>query len=161
MEMQNTVNDSQTLPTEQNLASRWSRLFAALIDGLIMMAITSPIIYLSGWYDGIFEGVQPSITHGLIISLMSIIIFVLINGKLLASSGQTIGKRVLGIKIVTLAGEKATISNHLLKRYGVYFITAQIPVIGGILSFLNIAFIFGKEKRCGHDLVAGTKVVNS
>jgi uncharacterized RDD family membrane protein YckC len=160
MELENTNISSESSSTEQNLASRWSRLFAALIDGIIMIAVTSPIMYLSGWYDGVFEGVQPSITHGIIMSLVSIVIFVIINGKLLASSGQTIGKRLLGIKIVTLSGEKAGISNHLLKRYGTYFITAQIPMIGGLLSLLNVAFIFGSEKRCGHDLVADTKVVS-
>jgi uncharacterized RDD family membrane protein YckC len=35
----------------------------------------------------------------------------------------------------------------------------QIPVVGQIFSFINILFIFTKEKRCIHDLVAKTKVV--
>jgi len=31
--------------------------------------------------------------------------------------------------------------------------------VGQILSTLNILFIFGKNKRCVHDIAAGTKVV--
>lgn len=156
-------NESGTIIENNNItaASRWDRLWAALIDGLIMMAIVVPIMYLTGAFDDISKGIEPSFTYSMLMGLMGIIIFILINGNLLSKSGQTIGKRALGIKIVTLTGELPKIKDHLLKRYGVYFLQGQIPIIGQLLSFINIVLIFGSQKRCGHDLLAGTTVVNS
>lgn len=142
-------------------ASRWDRLWAALIDGFIMMVIVMPIIFLTGAYDDISNGNQPSLTYSLLMGLVGIMLFTVLNGKLLTKSGQTIGKRALGIKIVTLSGELPGIKEHLLKRYGVYFLLGQIPIIGQFLSLANILLIFGSEKRCGHDLLGGTTVVNS
>jgi len=33
-------------------------------------------------------------------------------------------------------------------------------IAGRIFGLVDILFIFGKEKRCNHDIIAGTKVVN-
>jgi hypothetical protein len=44
-------------------------------------------------------------------------------------------------------------------RYLVFSLISQIPVAGGLLSLLNILFIFGKERRCLHDRITGTKVM--
>ena len=40
-------------------------------------------------------------------------------------------------------------------------IVAQLPVIGAILGLVNILFIFGPEKRCLHDYIAGTRVIKA
>lgn len=141
------------------LASRWDRLWAALIDGFIMLAVCMPVMYFTGGMDGMAEGVQPSLGYSLLMSLMGIVVFLIFNGKLLATAGQTIGKRVLKIKIVTLSDELPSVKDHLLKRYAVYFLVGQVPFIGQILSLVEVALIFGKDKRCGHDLAGGTKVV--
>lgn len=157
METENTVT---TPDDEYNTASRWDRLWASLIDSLIMMVVVIPVMYFTGGFDGISEGVQPSLWYSLFMSLLGIGVFFLINWKLLSVSGQTIGKRTIGIKIVTLTGNLPGVKEHLLKRYGVYFLLGQVPIVGGFLSIANTLFIFGKQKRCGHDFVAGTKVVN-
>jgi len=157
-----TNNEKGTPLFENDLdtASRWKRLWASLIDGLIMMLIVMPVMYLTGGFDGVSEGIQPSFGYSLMLGLFGIAVFIVINGKLLSKNGQTIGKRILGIKIVTLSGELPGIKKHLLKRYGVYFLLGQIPIMGQILSLINVLIIFGKPRRCGHDFVAGTAVVN-
>jgi uncharacterized RDD family membrane protein YckC len=141
------------------LASRWARLGAAIIDGLIIMVVTMPVMYLTG-FDTVSSGMPPSWGYSFVIGLVGIAVFAAINGKLLVSAGQTIGKRALGIKIVSLNGELPTLNEHILKRYGVYFLLGQVPSIGQLLTLINVLLIFGQEKRCGHDLVAGTKVVS-
>ena len=157
METENIV----TIPDDEyNTASRWDRLWASLIDSLIMMVVVIPVMYFTGGFDGISEGVQPSLWYSLFMSLLGIGVFFLINWKLLSVSGQTIGKRTMGIKIVTLTGDLPGVKEHLLKRYGVYFLLGQVPIVGRFLSIANALVIFGKQKRCGHDFVAGTKVVN-
>lgn len=157
METENIV----TAPIgEQNTASRWDRLWASLIDCLLMMVVIIPLIYLTGGFDGISEGVQPSLWYSLFMSLCGIGVFFLINWKLLTVRGQTIGKRTMNIKIVTLTGELPGFKEHLLKRYGLYFLLGQVPMVGQFLSIGNALFIFGKQRRCAHDFVAGTTVVN-
>ncbi|OMH28474.1 RDD family protein [Motiliproteus sp. MSK22-1] len=145
--------------SSEQLASRWSRLLAALLDGLIIMIVTLPVMYFTGGFDGITNGIEPSVTYNLVIGALGLAIFILVNGKLLISNGQTLGKKVLGIKIVDLNGDLPGLKQHLLKRYAVYFIPGQIPIAGQLFSFINILFIFGKQKRCIHDYLAGTKVV--
>jgi len=144
---------------EPELATRGRRLWASMIDGFTIAIVTIPAMYFTGGFDGISEGVKPAFTYTLLFGLLGIIIFFMINLKSLKTTGQTLGKKVAGIKVVTQDGELPTLRKHFLKRYSVYFVPGQIPVVGQILSTLNILFIFGKNKRCVHDIAAGTKVV--
>ncbi len=143
---------------ESRLASRWNRLWASLIDALTIIPITIPLMYFTGGFDGISEGIEPSLSYTLIMSLIATVIFLIIHGKFLIRDGQTLGKKVLNIKVVTIAGQYADIK-VLGKRYGFYWVVSQIPVIGPIINMVNILFIFSKSKRCLHDHVGGTKVI--
>ncbi len=144
---------------EPELATRGRRLWASMIDGFTIAIVTIPAMYFTGGFDGISEGVKPAFTYTLLFGLLGIVIFFMINLNSLKATGQTLGKKVAGIKVVTQDGELPTLRKHFLKRYSVYFVPGQIPVVGQILSTLNILFIFGKNKRCVHDIAAGTKVV--
>ena len=156
------MNELEEITSEDTalLANRWQRLWAALIDALIMMAVTIPAMYFTGGFDLVEEGREPSLIYGLMIAVVGVVFFVLINGKLLMSHGQTIGKQVLNIKIVDMEDNLPT-QNHFIKRYAMFFGLGQVPVAGPWLSLINILIIFGKEKRCGHDYFAETKVVTS
>ena len=140
------------------LASRWSRLWASLIDVLTVIPITIPLYYFTGGFDGISQGVEPSVSYLLVMFLISTAIFLAIHGKIMLRDGQTWGKKAQNIKIVTIDGEHADLA-VLAKRYGFYWGVSQIPVVGQLLSMVNILFIFTKSKRCLHDHVGGTKVV--
>jgi uncharacterized RDD family membrane protein YckC len=142
-----------------NLATRMQRFLASWVDGLIMMAVTIPVMYFTGGFEGISEGVKPGLVYTLAIAVLGLVVFVLINGKLLAEKGQTIGKKVLGIKIVDLEGALPDVQSNLVPRYAVYFLPGQVPVVGQLFAFVNILFIFGKQKRCIHDLAGKTRVV--
>jgi len=148
-----------TSNNEPELATRGRRLWASMIDGFTIAIVTIPAMYFTGGFDGISEGVKPAFTYTLLFGLLGIAIFFMINLNSLKTTGQTLGKKVAGIKVVTQDGELPTLRKHFLKRYSVYFVPGQIPVVGQILSTLNILFIFGKNKRCVHDIAAGTKVV--
>jgi uncharacterized RDD family membrane protein YckC len=145
---------------ELELASRWNRLFAAIIETIIMMCVTLPLMFFTGGFDGMSTGTQPSFIYTLGMSVVSWIVFALINGKFLLANGQTIGKKAMEIRIVDIAGN-VPVLNTLLTRYGVYFLPGLIPVIGGLFSLINVLFIFGAEKRCLHDQIAKTRVVKA
>ncbi|WP_374346974.1 RDD family protein [Chitinimonas sp.] len=143
-----------------NTASRWKRLWASLIDTITIAVITVPVGFFIGAFNGITTGQQPGLLTSLALALLGLIVFFAINYNFLVKNGQTVGKKVLGIKIVGINGEPVTFQQHLIKRYAAFMLPGQIPLIGPLINLVNILFIFGKEARCGHDHIAGTKVVD-
>ena len=87
--------------------------------------------------------------------------FLILNGYLLFNRGQTIGKVIMSTKIVDLSGNTPNLGKLLVLRYLVPGIVTQIPIIGGLASLANALFIFGKERRCLHDYIAGTRVIDA
>lgn len=146
--------------TEIELASRLSRLGAAIIDSIIIMAITLPLMYFTGGFEVMQNDGEVSWQYNLMIGGVGIAAFFLINANLLMKQGQTIGKKALEIRIVDLDGNLPRVKSHLLPRYSAYFIPGYIPIIGSLLSMANVLFIFGKQRRCVHDLIGRTRVVN-
>lgn len=145
---------------DNELASRWARLGASIVDSLVMMVIIFPLIFVLGFWDQMISGEQPGLMFSIMMALIGIIVFLGVNFKFLKDNGQTVGKKVAGIKIVAVDGSKAEMGNHIVKRYLTYFIPGQIPVVGFIFNLVNILCIFKKDKRCIHDLAGGTKVVD-
>jgi uncharacterized RDD family membrane protein YckC len=84
-----------------------------------------------------------------------------LNGYFLSKDGQTIGKRIIGIKIVSIQRENVGLMKIYFLRYLITSIISQIPVIRSFFNLINILFIFGKERRCLHDRIAGTVVVKN
>ncbi len=145
---------------ESVLASRWARLGASIVDGLILVLILLPVMYLVGIFDTFAAGEEPGFLLMLGMNILTIIVFALINGKLLIHHGQTIAKRLFAIKIVSMDDNQAG-STALLKRYGFSMLVTQIPLIGSLIGLVNVLFIFSSSKRCLHDLIANTKVVKA
>ena len=151
-----TLQDDDTINEE--LATRWQRFWASIIDSLTIAIITLPIMYFTGLLT--MTGEQPGFLDTLWVMLVGIAFFAAINYTSLMNDGQTIGKKILKIRIVDL-DEEVPEAKSLLIRYAVFFGLGQIPVAGPIANLINIIFIFGKEKRCGHDYLAETKVIQA
>lgn len=145
--------------SEKPLASRWARLGASIIDSIIVMVVLVPVMYFTGGFDGMMEGSQPGFVYMFGMGILNLVVFFAINYRTLIANGQSIGKKVLEIKIVDLNGNVPVFQPQLLIRYAVFVLPGQIPVVGTIFSLVNVLFIFGKEKRCIHDLAAKTRVV--
>ena len=145
------------------LADRGTRLGAAIIDVIIMLAVMMPVMYLGGYFRATMEaaaaGEQPSIGYTLMWSLVGLLVFVAVQFVPLNQSGQTWGKRILGIRIADMAGGKPSIGTLLLKRYLPIQVVSSIPLLGALIGLVNVLLIFRDDRRCGHDLVAGTQVL--
>ena len=144
---------------ESELASRGKRLLASIIDGITMSVVTLPVMFFTGGFSGVSSGIKPSLGYNLFIALIGLFVYFILNGNLLIKKGQTIGKKLVDIKIVDLDGNLPTLKKHLLPRYGVYFLPGQVPIVGQLFSIINILFIFGKQKRCIHDYAGSTRVI--
>jgi uncharacterized RDD family membrane protein YckC len=77
----------------------------------------------------------------------------------------SIGKRLVGIKVVRSDGSPASFSRYFwLRGFVNYLITLAcrlIPVIGILYGLVDILFIFGSPRRCIHDYIADTIVVKA
>lgn len=144
-----------------NLASRWRRLGGALIDGLISMVIIVPIMLATGVLQAAFSGEGMTIGQQAAFFVVGWVVFLILNGYLLLNRGQTIGKVAVKTRIVDLSGNIPSFGKLLVLRYLILGLVAQIPIIGSLAGLVNALFIFGKERRCLHDHMAGTRVVEA
>lgn len=143
------------------IATRGDRFVATIIDGVILLLLSAPFFYFIGVWDTPTEGAPFPIVKLLLTALSGFTIYMVVNGWLLAKHGQTVGKRYVKIKIVSITGEQVSLQRILLARLLPIQLMSFIPVIGNIITLIDVLFIFRKDRRCIHDLIAGTKVVYS
>lgn len=144
--------------SESQLASRGDRLKAALVDAVIGTVLMLPIF----WY--FWNELQQSVVAAqllLIINVYGFIAMILANGYLWNKYGQSIGKRVVGIKIVDMNGHKPPLWKIAILRHWTMSLGGFLGSVGRLIPIVDTLFIFGKSRRCMHDYIAGTKVVRA
>jgi len=145
----------------QVLAGRGRRLVGALIDGLIVFVILIPILILTGVFRALVAGRSPTFSQHAESAVGFCVVWLLLNGSRLAQKGQSIGKAAVGTKIVTLQGGLPPFTSSAILRTVVPAAITQIPILGGLFGLVDIFWIFGRERRCLHDHIAGTRVVRA
>lgn len=151
--------EQPTADTEVKQASRISRLVASLIDTFLILLLYIPAIYFTGVLDTLFSNTS-DLSQELLLSVGALLVYLLLNGYLLATDGQTLGKKLVGIRIVdSESGDIADFKQAFMVRYLPVYLASQIPVIGQFLSLADAVRIFLADKRCFHDIFAGTRVV--
>lgn len=137
MEERHMSTDENTNP-----ARRLSRLKAVFIDGVISIV---PFILIV--YD------DPIVRF---LGFVALVCFIMIQFTLLSRAGQTIGKRIRGVMVVkTGTSQNGGFITNVLLRAIPGTILSAIPTVG----LVNALFIFRKDQRCIHDLIAGTEVI--
>jgi uncharacterized RDD family membrane protein YckC len=142
------------------LASRWGRLGAGLIDGIVALVISLAVMlpmYGTGYFRMMATS-KMSVLPGL---ALYVLLFYALEGWFLHQRSQSIGKIVVGLRIVRPDGGHATVGRTLGLRYLVFGALGFVPVIGPFVGFIDALFIFGSSRRCLHDLVADTIVVTA
>ncbi len=144
------------------LASRGKRLGGALLDTLISVVVTVPIMFAFGIFGQMTQGQRMSLGQAAISFFLGLATFLIIHGYLLSKHGQTVGKKLVGTRIVSKEnGNILPLGKVFALRVLPVSLMGQIPVIGGVFGLADALFIFRKDKRCIHDLIAGTIVVNA
>ena len=161
-----TMSQEADTPGGPELAGRGRRLGAYMIDVIIAGIVLVAVAYFNPGPLGItmLDIVRDPMTQQMSTagSIAFVIIFMAINSYLLLTKGQTLGKLALGIRIVDAASNGAATAVKLLGlRYVLVMLVAVIPIIGGLLGVVDFLFIFREDRRCVHDLIAGTKVVSN
>ncbi len=95
------------------------------------------------------------------VSLLLVVGWAVITFRLVAANGQTIAKKLIGIKVVRSDGTRATVGRIFWLRNVVNTLISMIPFLGGIYALIDSLFIFTERKQCLHDKIADTIVVNA
>lgn len=140
-------------------ASVWSRIAAYLIDSLVL-GVVNVVAYLAVIVVATTTDQTGAPTVPPTAMLAAIILVLVLDGIYFVaqegSSGQTIGKRVLGIKVVKADGGEMSVDAALV-RY-LFLLLAGLG-LGGLVTLLMISLSDTKQ-RIG-DRVAGTIVVKT
>ena len=147
------------------LASRWLRLGAAILDSIIGAIFTAPgmVMLIMAGVFATPESPNPALMlAGFVTIGCAMVVLLGIQIYLLVTRGQTLGKKFLGIKIVCFEDDSNPgFVKVFLLRMLVNGLIGAVPFIGLLYSLTDILFIFREDRRCIHDLIAGTKVVQA
>ena len=123
------------------LANRSSRLLAAIVDILIILGPYFALVFIF-----------------LPLALVYLVAVAVVQAVLLTTAGQTLGKKALNIRIVKVdTGRNGGFVPNVLVRGILNGLLGFIP----LYSLVDTLFIFRADRRCIHDLIAGTVVVKA
>ena len=136
------------------LASRGARFVANLVD---QFALVLP------YFLGVFVQMAINASSGgeKDFFLMGLGVLVSIGVAIyqcvcVAQNGQSIGKRMMKIRVVRTDGSPASAARIIFLRNA---IPGGINAFCGLFSIIDALFIFNDDRRCLHDSISDTKVV--
>lgn len=159
-------------PTSDEPASVWMRFAARLIDSILISFVMS-LVFIPLFIGSIFDSVDSGsglfmggFSVGQILaSLLSTAIMIGYFVFLESSRGQTLGKMLLGIKVVGPTGANPETEESI--RRNIWLAISLIPIIGGILQFAAAIYIMVTINNSPigqgwHDVMAGgTRVIRT
>ncbi|MGE0610593.1 MAG: RDD family protein [Pirellulales bacterium] len=143
----------------RELASYGQRLVGAIIDRIAAAIFLLPVYSI---LFGRARSTHPTdtstvlpyfIVGGLALACLQI--------YLLAMYSQSLGKLAVRTRIVDFqTGEPAGLVKSYLLRSLLNGLICCVPCAGGLYALLDILSVFSRERRCLHDFLAGTDVVD-
>jgi uncharacterized RDD family membrane protein YckC len=153
------------------LAGWWSRVGAALIDGLIiglggavlLVALTAP--FGIGFFAGEEFGIV-SLVVGLLFATLcvTIVAFLYAPAMMARTNGQTLGRMVVGIRVVRAKGQPMTFGWAMLREVAVKALLFGIAssMTFGLASLLDVLWpLWDEENRALHDFIVDTRVIRA
>jgi len=147
------------------LSSRKRRFFASWIDGMASIALSKIGLLLFGLTNEEFLKSYMFDSFSLFLYTIFLIVSIIVLDIVIPTyfwNGQTIGKKLLRIRVVTDEGEAVDIKTMTMRSIFLLVSGINLPVIpeGMMVIYLVDSFmIFRKDKKTLHDQIAKTKVV--
>ena len=169
------VEDTLAGATQVVTATRGSRFLAFLVDASpalvvgVLAALMLPGLF-AGKFDPAGSGMVAFGMLMLVFGLVSIgwVIWTIV---LLYKYGQTVGKKVMGIRVVRMDGSRVSFARFFFLRWlgmavlggivGGICGALHIKYVGNLVSLVDCLMIFGAAHRCLHDYIADTQVVTA
>jgi uncharacterized RDD family membrane protein YckC len=139
------------------LAGRGQRLAATILDAVFLVL-------------AIFIGALPAMLAGgssaagewsIILMLLALTALLVVNAVLVGRRGQTLAKYLLKIRVVRRDGSEAGFTRIFFARYLPVTVLGALPWIGVFVGLTDALMIFRDNRRCLHDEIADTVVVNA
>ena len=150
----NTISivTTQNIELDYDLASLGDRIIGRLLDGLVLAGYVIAIFLLIGF--GNINEFFSNNSWVIIFFILPIVFYDLLCELLL--NGQSVGKKVMGIKVISLNGAQPSLSQYLLRWT---FRLVDFSLSGSLVAVIMVA-ASEKKQRLG-DLVAGTVLVKT
>jgi uncharacterized RDD family membrane protein YckC len=152
-------------------ATRLSRLGAALLDGLIFTIPLMPSYssafsgmmrtHPSAFNYSVFWTAMASSGIAFYVGVLIVLVLIAITTVLVYRNGQTIAKKLLGIKVARTDGSRASLGRIFWLRYLISAVIMYLPYVGGLYALIDSCMIFGEQRRCCHDYIADTIVIRA
>ena len=137
------MSENEMTPVEESpdagLAGRGARLGAYLIDWILVSVITGVIGYMTGLLERLMN---QDTTATLLLAAIGLVVYGVINGRLLATRGQTVGKKLVGVRIVDAPTRQIV---AVWKSFGL-----RVAVIQAITAVPLVGALFGAAGRALH-----------
>ncbi|MEO6453778.1 MAG: RDD family protein [Ginsengibacter sp.] len=151
----NTINitTSQNIELEYELGSLGDRIIGRILDFIVLIAYMIIIFTVIG-FGNLGKFMETRIWVLLFFVGFPVTFYDLLSEMFL--NGQSLGKKVMGIKVISLNGGQASFSQYLNRWL---FRIVDFTLSGGLVALIMVA-VSDKKQRVG-DLVAGTVLVKS
>lgn len=147
------IETTQNVFIEYNLAGLGERILAFALDFLIMILYTWAIIFIA---------IKSSIEHLIDTTTAHLLLFIFLYFPISTYSlvqevffnGQTIGKKILGIKVITTRGKQPNLTQYMVRwLFRIIDIWSNLGIVGIAVAASN-----PYNQRVG-DLAAGTCLI--
>jgi uncharacterized RDD family membrane protein YckC/DNA-directed RNA polymerase subunit RPC12/RpoP len=155
----------ECLPNAANTSSRLKRLLGSIIDQVLLVAsLFLGVALLMGLVNlGLVDEqsldsnkIDLNCINAMAAIYLPLLALVLVQWNLIAVRGQSIGKMLCWMKIVTASGTNPGFVQGVMLRNWLRAALSMIPLFG----LIDVLTIFGESRRCIHDFLAGTYVVD-
>jgi uncharacterized RDD family membrane protein YckC len=136
-------------PTPLALAAWWKRLVALVIDNALLYAVTTVVALQA----------SSSSTVGDLRVLAELALTFLYFGYLNGVYGQTVGKRLLGIRVIDVATGDAIGFRRGLARYGTVALLTMAFVVPAMID--GLWPLRDERRQAWHDKVARSLVIDA
>ena len=145
-----SVTTSQNIELEYSLSSVGERIVAGLIDYGILLAYILVLAFSISMANLNGKGMEVFF----FIIMLPIFFYSLFSELLL--QGQSVGKRVMKIKVISISGERASFGQYLIRWL---FRLVDVWLFSAMVAVVSVA-VSERRQRLG-DMVAGTAVVKT
>jgi len=151
------INTTQNVPLQFELANEGLRIVAYLIDNLIKGAyifLINLLVLNALGLGSVFSGVDNWSATAIAVLFYFPAIFYTLSQEVLLE-GQTIGKRLIKIKVVKIDGYQATFIDYLIRWV---FRLVDLFLFGGLVALITVVSNSKKQRFGG--MATGTAVID-
>ncbi|MDX2011973.1 MAG: RDD family protein [Myxococcaceae bacterium] len=156
---------ARCLGAPKPLGSRGLRFLANFVDTMVVLAPTMVGVFVVAIVGAATDGSKgrdddaAALVGGVAMLAVfgGLVVGAAVQVLMQLKYGQSVGKRLLKLRVVRVDGSPVDVWRLVLLRNVVPHVAAQLC---GLIGLVDAAFIFGAEQRCLHDLIADTIVID-